>query len=266
MNRKEWNKACKDGYAPRRYDNASIELQKSLKYNSDQKATVRHHLRDTEEQRKYNNEHYELWGFEIDEDSNEHFEYGKYIIFVTQEEHIEIHRHSDETRKKIKDHHKQFPPMKGKHHTEEAKQKISEASSGEKHHSYGKKLSEETKMKISENNGRYWNGKHLPEETRRKLSEANKGKILSDEHKKKIGNTSRGRTHSDSAKQAIGMCSKERWNDKEYRRRLIASMKDAQQVEMRRRSESYHKYKENGGELKWNEFQKIYSTIERSIK
>lgn len=100
MNRKEWCKACKDGLAPRRYDNASREIQKLLKYNQNPEATVRHHLRDTEEQRKYNDAHYELWGFEIDENGNEHFEYGKYMIFVTNEEHLQIHSICDDTRKR----------------------------------------------------------------------------------------------------------------------------------------------------------------------
>lgn len=35
----------------------------------------------------------------------------------------------------------------------------------------GKKASEQTKKKMSENNGRYWKGKHLSEETRKKISE-----------------------------------------------------------------------------------------------
>lgn len=78
-------------------------IQKSLQYNSDSNAKIIHHLRDTEEQRKYNDEHYELWGFEIDEYGNEHFEYGKYVIFVTNEEHGKLHSFSEETRKKISD-------------------------------------------------------------------------------------------------------------------------------------------------------------------
>ena len=41
----------------------------------------------------------------------------------------------------------------------------------------GTKCSEETRKKMSENNGRYWLGKHLLEETRKKLSESKKGKI-----------------------------------------------------------------------------------------
>ena len=62
-------------------------------------------------------------------------------------------------------------------HTEETKQKISEANKG-------KKRSEETKKKISESlKGKYGGenspmyGKHHSEETKQKISEANKGKM-----------------------------------------------------------------------------------------
>ena len=48
------------------------------------------------------------------------------------------------------------------------KEKMSEAHKG-------KRLSEETKRKLSENNPKYWYGKHLSEETRRKISEGRKG-------------------------------------------------------------------------------------------
>ena len=83
--------------------NKTRKIQKSLKHNPDPNAVVIHHLRDTEEQRKYNDEHYELWGFEVDKDGNEHFEYGKYVIFLTKEDHDLYHQLSDETRKKISD-------------------------------------------------------------------------------------------------------------------------------------------------------------------
>ena len=101
MNYNEYWKAVRSGLNVRQYDFKSRSLQKSLKYNQDPNAVVRHHLMDTEEQRNYNNTHYELWGFEIDENGEEHFEYGKYIIFVTNEEHLKIHHLSEETRKKI---------------------------------------------------------------------------------------------------------------------------------------------------------------------
>lgn len=173
MNIKEWQRACEEGYATRRYDNASREIQLSLKYNHDPNATVRHHLRDTEEQRKYNDEHYELWGFEIDEDGNEHFEYGKYIVFLTPEEHAKVHSCSKETRKKLSEAAKNqwqdeeirsvmIASRVGRRHTEETKQKCRESKLGEKnpmygvHNTgekapmYGKKHSDETKGRMKE--------------------------------------------------------------------------------------------------------------------
>lgn len=66
--------------------------------------------------------------------------------------------------------------------TEETKRKLSEARKGEKHHMYGKQLSEEAKRKMSESH----KGRQFSEETRRKLSEAKKGKHRSDETKRKI--------------------------------------------------------------------------------
>lgn len=80
MNRLEWERLKKLGRVDRKYDNACREIQKSLKYNPNKEAVVRHHLRDTEEQRKYNDEYYEMWGFNLDGT----FEYGKYIIFLTK--------------------------------------------------------------------------------------------------------------------------------------------------------------------------------------
>lgn len=99
MNQREWRRLRETNkeLIDFTYYNKTREIQKSLQYNSNPEAVVIHYLRDTEEQRKYNDEHYELWGF--NEDGT--FEYGKYVIFVTKEEHIEIHRCSEETRKKI---------------------------------------------------------------------------------------------------------------------------------------------------------------------
>ena len=67
---------------------------------------------------------------------------------------------------------------KGKHHSEETKQKISEAHKGENNYWYGKHHSEEHKQKMSkrmsgENNPNY--GKQLSEEHKQKISEANCG-------------------------------------------------------------------------------------------
>ena len=110
-------------------------------------------------------------------------------------------KRSEETRKKLSKAHKGKPkseeqkkkqseamkgkhtgennPMYGKHHTDEAKERMSKALSGEKHPMYGKHLSEEQKKRMSEahkgeKNPNY--GKHFSEEHKNKLSTANKGK------------------------------------------------------------------------------------------
>lgn len=72
---------------------------------------------------------------------------------------------SAEIRKKMSEAHT------GYKHSEETKQKISEAQMGEKSHMFGKKLSEETKRKMRES----YKGKTYSEETRRKISESNSG-------------------------------------------------------------------------------------------
>ena len=64
------------------------------------------------------------------------------------------------------------------------------------HYKKGKKVSEETKMKISASSkGRTpWNkGKQLSEDMKRKLSEVHKGNKASDEAKRKIGEAIKGR-------------------------------------------------------------------------
>ncbi len=68
---------------------------------------------------------------------------------------------------------------KGYKHTNETKRKISEALKG-------KKLSEETRMKMSENNARFWKNKKLTEEHKKKLSLSLMGRKLSEEIKRKM--------------------------------------------------------------------------------
>jgi len=100
---------------------------------------------------------------------------------------------SEETKKKmsiaLKGH---IPWMKGKCHSEKTKEKLRQAH-------IGMKASEETKKKMSKNNGRYWAGKHLSEEIREKIRQARKGgtsywkgKHLLEETKKKISKANKG--------------------------------------------------------------------------
>lgn len=109
------------------------------------------------------------------------------LIFLTISHHAALHN-------------------RGKHHTEEAKKKISEAKKG-------KKLSEEHKKNLSEAH----KGKHLSAETRKKLSIASKN--ISDETRKKIGAAHKGKPsgmkgkhHSEEAKRKLGAATKgTRW-------------------------------------------------------
>ena len=51
-----------------------------------------HHRDDTMECINYNNEHYNLWGCEVDENGNYSFTLGKYVLFMTCTEHMRYHR------------------------------------------------------------------------------------------------------------------------------------------------------------------------------
>lgn len=171
MNQKEW-KYLRDNQRSSldfTYYNRVRKIQKSLQYNTDKDAKTIHHLRYTEAQRNYNDEHYELWGFEIDENGNEHFTYGKYVIFLTKEEHDAYHKFSSETRKKISDgvnkaldnglREKRIGLFAGERNPMYGKrgpQSTCFGRRGELHPMYGKKG--------------YWAGKHLSEESRHKMS------------------------------------------------------------------------------------------------
>lgn len=228
MNQKEW-RYLRDNHKElldfTHYNNTR-KIQKSLQYNTDPNAKVIHHLRDTEEQRKYNDEHYELWGHNLDGT----FEYGKYVTFVTEEWHSDYHKHSEETRKKMSDSRKgekcywygkhrdtttkeklsiackgktsgKNNGMYGKHHSDEAKEKLRNANLGKKH-------SDEAKKKISESNKL-----NYTDERRQSISAANKGKKLSDETKKKISDANKGKTHSDETKKLLSEIHKNRYKN-----------------------------------------------------
>jgi len=226
MDQKEWRhlRDTNKNFLDFTYYNKCRKLQKELTHNPDPNAKVIHHLRDTEEQRKYNDEHYEMWGF--NEDGT--FEYGKYVIFVTKEEHTNIHSHSDETKQKMSDSRKgencywygkhrdaatkeklsiackgktsgKNNGMYGKHHTEETKEFLSKTNLGKKH-------SDETKKKISESNKL-----NYTDERKQAISIANKNKVLSDETKEKISNANKGKVRSDETKKKLSKALKDRY-------------------------------------------------------
>jgi hypothetical protein len=271
------------------YYNNTRKIQKSLQYNSNPNAKVIHHLRDTEEQRKYNDEHYELWGF--NEDGT--FEYGKYVIFVTKEEHIKIHSDSYETKQKRSkasklnwqnenyrndliqkmyaswdgnyERKKHISEIhKGRQHSEESRHKMSEHN-----HNKGKHLSEETKQKISESE----KGKVIEDWHRKRISEANKGKILSQETKDKMSESKKGcknprfgkpgtmlgRKQSEESRKKISNSQKGKTLSEEHKRNISKSCKGkplSEEVKQKQAatrsyiSSLYWEYKNNGGPLK----------------
>jgi hypothetical protein len=91
----------------------------------------------------------------------------------------------------------------GKPRSEETRRKISEALKGHK-------VSEETKLKLSENSGKGMLGRHQTEDAKRLISENQRGdksvhfgKPLSDEHKTNIANALKGRVLSEEWKAKI---------------------------------------------------------------
>ena len=66
-------------------------------------------------------------------------------------------------------------------------------NSGDKNPMFGKKLSQETRRKMTEGH----TGKHSSDETRRKMSESSKGKTRSEEHYKRLSESHKGKKHSE---------------------------------------------------------------------
>lgn len=83
--------------------------------------------------------------------------------------------------------------------SKEARIKMSNAKKGKPSPNKGKHLSEETKEKLRQANL----GKHHSEETKRKCSEANKGRIFSSETKKKISEAKKGHIVSEETRRKI---------------------------------------------------------------
>lgn len=234
MNYKEFWNAVRMGSSVREYDYKSRNIQKSLKYNHDPNATVRHHLMDTEEQRKYNDEHYELWGFEIDENGNESFTYGKYVIFVTPEEHRKIHTASELTRQRIS------RANSGKKWSEESKKNLSIKRLGVNNPMYGIRLT-------GEKNGMY--GKHHTDETKNLLS-----KKFSGENNPMYGRKGELAPCYGRCGELHPMFGKQQTDEAKKKISEIAKKYHAAVKYM------YSVYKENNGNLKWNGFRLAIKT------
>ena len=317
MNQKEWKKSGKF-IGKYEWYNKTRKIQKSLQFNTDKAATVIHHLRDTEEQRKYNDTYYEFWGFNQDGT----FEYGKYVIFVTKEEHTEIHKCSEETRKKMKENNAKS--MLGKHHSESVKYNISNNLKGIKRSDETKKkiglvnkdkvVSQETRDKISKSVSKIMTQEYrnfiservkesMTDEVRAKCSKAQKERFANmtekelcefiamrkevsnredvrlansiahkelwqnEEYRQKqivahIGKLATEETKEKCRKNTLAL-----WQDESYRKKVSDALKakghtkehdDKVRESRKQMSEGYKKYKAEGGELKWNDYQKWY--------
>ena len=188
---------------------------------------VIHHRDDTEETIKYNSEHYELWGCDLDGT----FEYGKYVIFMTNSEHIRHHKPNDYWTEES--HVKQSASLTGRVFTAKHREKIGAKLRGRTCPS----PSDETRHKMSEshkgtNNAMY--GKHHSDETRKRLSKSATQRIGSK-------NGMYGKRHSEDSKQKM--------------RNSIEKI-----------SQCYAEYKSNGGELLWKAFRHALSIGDISME
>ena len=140
--------------------------------------------------------------------------------------------HSEEVRKKIS------KGNKDKKLSEKTKKKISNSMLGEKHHYYGKSLSEEHRKKLSDSK----KGKKKPpftEEHKRNISESksgekhpNYGKNRSDATKRKISNSQKGennpffgKKHSSESKKKMSETQKGRKHLEETKKKIGESNK-----------------------------------------
>ena len=254
MNQKEWKKS---GKFPGKYKwyNLTRKFQRSLCYEQDPNATVIHHLRDTEEQRKYNDEHYELWGFEIDENGNEHFEYGKYVVFWTKERHNSYHAESDETRNRIK-----------ASKTPELKKHLSEILSGKNNPMYGKmgelapcygRCGELHPMYGKESP---FKGKRHTEESKQKISEAAKNRLpKTKEQRKRISDSVKILFLNEEFVKKRNESIRNSWDEE---RRNAASKH--QKEHLCEASAYYKEYRKNGGTIKWQQFQRYFNEYKKS--
>ena len=115
-------------------------------------------------------------------------------------------------------------PWYGKKHTEETKRKMSEDRKGMKH-------TEETKRKMSEAR----KGKTLSEETKRKMSEAKKGIKHTEEHKRNMREAKKGMKHTEESKRKISETKKGRTFSEEHKRKISEAKKGVKRGPYKRR-------------------------------
>lgn len=283
MNRQQYKQACANKVVGiHKWESKVRKLQKSLNYNSDPNARCIHHLQDTEEQIRYNDEHYEYFGFNQDGT----FEYGKYVIFVTEEWHNNYHHNSKLTRQRISHGNKQVWQRNGyreymsKVHSDYYKDN-QEAINNMKA-SLKEYWTDERRAEASEQRSQYYidhpeikelisqnrkgkclgkehplYGKHHSDETKTKISNTQKANMTS-EHRQKISEATKAAMKDPLIKQKIIDANTGENNhnygkprDDETRLKISESKKSY----MLKLSALFKEYKSNGGTLKWKQFQ-----------
>lgn len=121
------------------------KAEKILNYKRNKGLTI-HHLRDTQEQRDFNDKYYERWGIDFNNEM-------KYCICITTEEHTLIHKLSQETKNKISQSVKQT----------KAKTKLSDEQRQLNKQKTDKKYQQEHSEDIKEKHHRYYlkNKEHI---------------------------------------------------------------------------------------------------------
>lgn len=172
-------------------------------------------------------------------------------------------KYSAEHNKKISENHSgEKNHFYGKHHTEEAKRKISESKKGKyigiNSYMWNKHLSEETKQKLreanlgkhqsettiqkrilsrkgyhhsdltkkklSENNARFWKGKTFSEETKQKMRETSTGKHHTEKTKQKLHKIGLNRLHTKETRIKMSEITKNHWKNEEIAKKMIKGL------------------------------------------
>lgn len=128
-----------------------------------------------------------------------------------------------------------------------------------RHHRTGKMLSDITKEKISAAN----KGRYVSAETRAKLSTVSKGE----------NNPMYGKHHTKETKEKISIINKEKMKGinkgdknpfygKTHDEETLKTIREKCSAQIHHMQELYYKYKQQGGNLQWNAFQKAYTNNE----
>ncbi len=127
--------------------------------------------------------------------------------------------HSDETKEKIRQRSIGNKNMLGKHHNDNTKEKI-------KSKLIGNKLSEETKLKMSESQ----KGRKHTKETKEKISILNSGKKRTQEQKDKISESKTGKKQSSETIQNRSKSNTGKKRTQEQKDRMSKSMKGIKKI------------------------------------